>query len=200
MPLDKYALANQVYDLLESDLIAAGFELLDVRIFQGGGRLQVRVFVDTPGGINLDECTRAARTAGILLEESDLIPGQHVIEVSSPGIRRPLRKPKHFAPCIGQEVALRVATPAAPERIRGSLVAANDDGVTIAPLAQAGEEESPAAQTFQYRAILEANLESEFDVQALIKADRRKRKDQSREQRRANRRQRTTRRKRRSEQ
>jgi len=200
VPLDKYALANQVYDLLESDLIATGYELLDVRIFQGGGRLQVRIFVDTPDGINLDECTRAARSVGILLEESDLIPGEHVVEVSSPGIRRPLRKPEHFASCVGQEVVLRVSTPTAPARIRGSLVAVTDDGVTIVPVAQAGEDESPAAQTIQYRKILEANLEPEFDVQALIKADRRQRKEKSREQRQAKRRQRTTRRKRRPKQ
>ena len=90
--IDTRQVAAQVITLLESELATAGYELLDVRIFRGGGRVQVRLYVDVPGGgITLDQCAKASRTAGMLLEEADLFAGPYVIEVSSPGIRRPLR-------------------------------------------------------------------------------------------------------------
>ena len=90
--MDKYALAHDVLRLLEGELDAIGFELLDVRVFRGGGRLQLRIYVDTAYGIDLDGCARASRTVGMLLEESDLIPGPYVIEVSSPVLFRAINR------------------------------------------------------------------------------------------------------------
>ena len=87
--MDRYALARRVLTLLEEDLAADGFEVLDVRVYLGGGRYQVRIYVDTAEGIDLSGCARASRTAGMLLEEADPFPGPYVIEVSSPGVRRP---------------------------------------------------------------------------------------------------------------
>ena len=122
---DLHELAARVIGLLEPELAAGGFELVDVRLFRGGGRIQVRVYVDLPGGgIGLDECVRAARTAGMLLEEADLFPGRYVVEVSSPGVRRPLRTPEHFAAAVGQRVDLKVARLG---RVRGVLKKAAPD-------------------------------------------------------------------------
>ena len=71
--LDTRQAAGRIIALLEAELAAAGYELVDVRIFRGGGRLQVRVYLDTAaGGITLDQCAQASRTVGMLLEEADL--------------------------------------------------------------------------------------------------------------------------------
>ena len=106
---DLKQMAARIIDLLEPELAADGFDLLDVRVFRGGGRLQLRIFVDLlEGGISLDQVASASRTVGMLLEEADPFPGQYVIEVSSPGIRRPLRKLEHYQAAVGQKVDLKV--------------------------------------------------------------------------------------------
>lgn len=181
--IDTRQAAARVIALLEPELAAAGYDLLDVRIFRGGGRLQVRLYLDLAGaggddpgagGITLDQCAEASRTVGMLLEEADLFSGQYVIEVSSPGIRRPLRTAAHFAAAVGQDVELKTAD----GRVKGRLTGCADGVLAVQP-----PGEDAAAVTVPLRAVQEANLDPEFDVQALINADRRRRKDEKRRER-----------------
>lgn len=175
---------QMVIDLLEADLAADGFDLIEVRIFRGGGRHQVRLYVDTQGGVTLDGCAAASRTAGMLLEEADLFPGPYVIEVSSPGIRRPLRTTAHFTAAVGSEVELKLKPDQQPGRLRGRLLEVGDAALTL-EVAQtsAGVGEEEAVRTVALDQIQEANLEPAFDAQALINADRRARKEAKRERR-----------------
>lgn len=189
---DLRQIAHQVIALLEGELARAGYDLLDVRVFQGGGRFQVRVFVDLPvgaedrpgttGGISLDQVAAAGRTAGMLLEEADLFAGQYVIEVSSPGIRRPLRKPEHYRRAVGEKVDLKVR---GSRRLRGVLEAVAADELVVQP--RAAEGQAPAAATEAVRVeisrVVEGNLDPDFDAQAIINADRRERKESKRRQR-----------------
>jgi ribosome maturation factor RimP len=182
---DPRATAQAVIRLLEPELQAAGFELLDVRLFRGGGRVQLRVYVDTAEGVSLDAVAKASRTVGMLLEEADLFPEAYVIEVSSPGIRRPLRTAAHFAAVVGEKVDLKLATRKA--RLRGVLSAFADDVLTIQPAAPqdaAADAEAPAAIAVALEELLEANLDPDFDAQAIINADRRRRKEDKRQERR----------------
>ena len=195
--VDRYALAARMLAHLTPELAAEGWDLLDVRIFQGGGRLQARLYVDLPGPerINLDGCAAASRTASHLLEEADLFPGAWVLEVSSPGIRRPLRREEHFVAVIGQNVEVKwrpLGGGGRPLNLRGRLDAVVDGVLTItpvAPQAAAAEqtEEAPPAVQLPLAAVLEANLDHEFDVQAVIREDRRRRKEDKREVRRSRR-------------
>ena len=178
---------GQVIRLLESELAGDGFDLLDVRLFQGGGRLQIRIYVDTPeGGIALDQVAKASRTVSMLLEEADLIDGKYVIEVSSPGIRRPLRTPDHFRAVCGQRIELKLAGGKRPHRLRAQLQEVRDDALLVAPLAPADQpDQGLPDQVVAWDEILEANLDIDFDAQALINADRRERKEQRRSERKA---------------
>jgi len=172
---DLARLAARVINLLEPEFAAAGFELVDVRLFRGGGRIQVRIYLDLPGGgIGLDDCVRGARTAGMLLEEADLFPGRYVVEVSSPGIRRPLRTPPHFTAVVGERVDLKVA---GRGRVRGVLREAATDLLRV--------ETAPDAEIVEVAVadVQEASLDPDFDVQALINADRRQRKAEKRDRR-----------------
>lgn len=200
--LDRYALADRLYDLLAGDLAAEDLELVDVRIFRGGGRLQVRLSVDAPGEdqVNLEGCVRASRTAGMLMEAADLIPGPYVLEVSSPGVRRPLRTDAHFAAAVGKPVELRVRSGSGrPKRVRGRLESAYAGTLRVAPLASSGdgasskdgassEDGGEAAGERRYDEpvdlrrddVLEANIDEDLDVQALINAERRQRKEEKR--------------------
>jgi ribosome maturation factor RimP len=190
---DRYALADQLYELLAGDLAAEDLELIDVRIFRGGGRLQVRLYVDAPGDdrVDLEGCLRASRTAGLLLEAADPIPGPYVLEVSSPGVRRPLRTEAHFAAAVGRPVELRVrGGEGRPRRLRGRLESAYAGTLRVSPLAAGGEDgAAPVAEEGGERRygepvdlrradVLEANLDEDLDVQALINAERRDRKEE----------------------
>ena len=206
----------RVLALLEPELAADGFDLLDVRIFQGGGRFQVRIYVDLIAeepaaaddaadadapltGISLDEVARASRTAGMLLEEADLFADRYVIEVSSPGIRRPLRTADHFRRAVGQRVDLKLR---GRIRLRGVLQGVGADALDLtvpgggggaAPTAASSETPTgsptgtptgtPTTTRVAFGQILEANLDPDFDVQAIINADRRERKETKRQER-----------------
>jgi len=170
-------LATNTIDLLEAPLAESGYNLLDVRVFQGGGRTTLRVYVDTADGITIDECAKASRTVGMLLEESSLVDDAYVIEVTSPGVRRPLRTRAHFEAAQGQNVILKLTATRGQKKIKGLLRAVTDDGLTVVmkePDAETGEE---IHRTVGYEMILEGNLDPEFDVQTLINADRRRRKE-----------------------
>jgi ribosome maturation factor RimP len=184
--LDLKQMAARIIDLLEPDLATDGIDLLDIRVFRGGGRIQLRIFVDLlEGGISLDQVASASRTVGMLLEEADPFPGQYVIEVSSPGIRRPLRKLEHYQAAVGQKVDLKVPGPGT-SRVRGILKAVDGD-LLVVQVDKQGPTETETAEVEEVRVALgrvqEGNLDPEFDVQALINADRRQRKEEKRTRR-----------------
>ena len=107
-----------------------GIELYDVE--RAGGIL--RVTVDSPGGVSLDQVAEATRRISRLLDEHDPVPGRYTLEVTSPGLERTLRTPEHFRRAIGMQASVRVRTAdGRVERVGGSIVAADDDSVTLAP-------------------------------------------------------------------
>ena len=84
-----------------------GFELVDVEYVREGGNWYLRAYIDKPGGITVDDCEVISRALGDKLDEEDFIEEAYILEVSSPGLGRPLKKEKDFARSIGQEVELR---------------------------------------------------------------------------------------------
>ncbi len=180
-------IVRRVITLLEDELQGDGISLLDVRVFRGGGRIQIRIYVDlVTGGITLAEVARTSRNVGMLLEEADLIGGQYVIEVSSPGIRRPLRTAEHFAAAVGEKVDLKVAGKNRATRVRGLLKAFHDDvlEILLAPSEESGADDvGETLVEVDLRAIQEANLDPDFDPQVLINADRKRRKEERRQAR-----------------
>jgi ribosome maturation factor RimP len=179
---DLKQMADRIIALLEPELATDGFDLLDVRVFRGGGRHQLRIYVDLlDGAISLDQVATASRTAGMLLEEADPFPGQYVIEVSSPGIRRPLRKIEHYRAAVGQKVDLKVPGRDG-RRLRGLLKEIDGDDLVIeTEAAEDGDE--PTESRVKLGRVLEGNLDPDFDAQALINADRRKRRDEKKARR-----------------
>lgn len=90
---------------------ALGLELVDVEYLTQGGRWIVRVYVDREGGVTLDECAMLSRELGPLLDVKDVIPHEYVLEVSSPGLDRRLKKEKDFVWARGKKVKLRIRNP-----------------------------------------------------------------------------------------
>jgi ribosome maturation factor RimP len=107
-----------------------GIELYDVE--RAGGIL--RVTVDSPGGVSLDQVAEATRRISRLLDEHDPVPGRYTLEVTSPGLERTLRTPEHFRRAVGMQASVRVRTAdGRVERLVGSIVSADDEAVTLAP-------------------------------------------------------------------
>ena len=109
-------------DLLEPGAQALGFEVLAVEISGGPGQAVLRVYIDGPEGVTVDDCARASHQFSAILDVEDPIPGQYTLEVSSPGLDRPLTKARHFQAVVGRQI--RVQTDVAVEgrkRFRGRL-------------------------------------------------------------------------------
>ncbi len=177
--MDQYDLAAKIREILEPLVKTEGFELLDIRVFRGGGRSTVRIYLDGENGITLDQCAKTSRTLGMHLEESDIIREAYVIEVSSPGVRRPLRTLQHFQAVVGAKVILKVAGKHRIKKIKGTLLAVTETELTLAE-EDAVENET---RTISLETVREGNLDPEFDARSLIQEDRRRKKDDRRRKR-----------------
>jgi ribosome maturation factor RimP len=105
-----------------------GLEIYDIE--HAGGIL--RISVDKPGGIDLDAIALATRIVSRQLDHDDPLPGRYTLEVTSPGVERPLRTPQHFERAIGQIVNLRTHPEVVGDRrARGELLAVDADGITV---------------------------------------------------------------------
>ena len=88
-----------------------GLELIDVEFGGGGGRQILRLFIDKPGGVSLDDCTAVSRSVSAALDVEDPLDGAYDLEVSSPGLDRPLRTPEHFEKYKGSKVRVKTYAP-----------------------------------------------------------------------------------------
>jgi ribosome maturation factor RimP len=93
---------TEVGDLLRD----SGYELVDVETGRGSRGLVVRVIVDKPGGVSVEDCARVSRAVGDRLEAGGVIPGRYVLEVSSPGIDRPLKRAADYERFVGETVEI----------------------------------------------------------------------------------------------
>jgi ribosome maturation factor RimP len=118
--------------VLEPGVKALGFELVDVELAGQGRRSTLRVYIDSPRGVTVDDCAKVSRQLSAILDVEDPIPGSYALEVSSPGLDRPLVTPEDFRRFRGEEVKLRTADAVNGRRnFKGRLVEAGDDGIVI---------------------------------------------------------------------
>lgn len=112
---------------------AAGLDLVDVELRREDKRRVLRVTVDREGGLDLDTIAEVSERVSRRLDVEGFDPGPYALEVSSPGVERPLRGPADFGRHVGQEVRVRTSEPVGGARVhRGRLIAAGEDSVTIA--------------------------------------------------------------------
>lgn len=108
------------------------FELVDVEYVKEGGNWFLRVYIDKPGGIHVDDCELISRALSDLLDEKDYIEDAYILEVSSPGLGRPLKKEKDFERSIGKDVDIRLyRAKNGNKEFSGTLVSYDKETVTI---------------------------------------------------------------------
>jgi len=120
--------AARLLQLLEPAVSATGFDLEDVTVSPAGKRRVVRVVVDADGGVDLDEVADVAKAVSAVLDEHpDLIDGAYTLEVTSPGVDRPLTQPRHWRRAAGRLVKATLAD----ETVTGRVTGATDTEATL---------------------------------------------------------------------
>jgi ribosome maturation factor RimP len=123
------ALRQAVLAVLDPVVTAAGYDLEDVSVSQAGRRRLLRVIVDRDGGVDLDAVAEISREASLALDDSDVMGSTaYVLEVSSPGVDRPLTEPRHWRRNRGRLVRAPLTVGG---DVTGRVVAADDEGVVL---------------------------------------------------------------------
>ena len=133
---------DSVQKPIEAAVRGLGYELVGVEYLPQGRSSLLRVYIDTPEGVTVEDCERASHQISGVLDVDDPIRGQYVLEVSSPGLDRPLFTAEHFQRYAGSRVRLRLSPPLEGRRnfsgvlqgMRGdAVVVAQDDGEVEIP-------------------------------------------------------------------
>jgi ribosome maturation factor RimP len=124
--------ADRIRRLLEPGVSGLGYELVGVEWQGGAGRGLLRVYIDAPAGVTLADCERVSHQVSGVLDVEDPIRGGYTLEVSSPGVERPLFTPEHYARFAGERVRLKLAVPIEGRRtVTGKLRGLEDGRVIV---------------------------------------------------------------------
>ncbi len=116
---------------LEPIVASLGLSIYDITL-SGGERPTLAVLLSRPGGVDLDILETATRTISATLDALDPVRSRYLLEVSSPGLERPLRTPAHFAAAIGEDITLKTRDESGHvERVRATLVAGDEKSITV---------------------------------------------------------------------
>lgn len=153
-------MGDELFELLASTVAHNGLELVDVEVHSS----LVRLVVDGPGGAQLDAIAEATRAVSAVLDSHDPLPGhRYTLEVTSPGVERPLRTPVHFARAVGETVTVRtVAGDPGARRLTGRLLSTDDDGFVLEPSGDSGD--TPSAVRLAYSDVERARTVFEWGV------------------------------------
>ena len=100
--------AERVYELIKDAVEAEGVRLWDVRFLKEGASWYLRVFIDKPKGISIDDCTNVSHAIDPIIDEADPIDVSYYLEVCSPGIERELTRSRHYEESLGKQVRLKL--------------------------------------------------------------------------------------------
>lgn len=129
----KSDLCDRVREATRDLMAGLSLELVDVEITQDRGRSSLSLSIDRPGGVTVDDCARASDLVGQVLEREQVVRGPFVLEVMSPGLDRPLKRPADYAGSIGKKVKVRLLEPVGGRRrYNGSITAAGGEQFELA--------------------------------------------------------------------
>ena len=151
--------AIEVRSLLEPVVEQLGYELVYV-ILAGSKNRALRMFIDAPGGITVDDCERVSRRVSDVLDVEVMIQGEYSLEISSPGLNRPLAKREHFERVQGKNISIRMRSlHHGRKSFQGSLLEVRSDGVLV--------EVDGETYKLMYSEMQRANLVGEINFGAM---------------------------------
>ena len=123
---------KELYELLEPGVRALGFEMLTVETTGQGNSSVLRVYIDSPEGITVEDCARVSDQVSAILDVEDPLPNRYTLEVSSPGFDRPLCRLNHFEAVVGHKVKVRTTVQVDGRmRFTGTLTGVTAEIVTL---------------------------------------------------------------------
>lgn len=124
--------AERVYELIKDAVEAEGVRLWDVRFLKEGASWYLRVFIDKPEGISIDDCTNVSHAIDPIIDEADPIDVSYYLEVCSPGIERELTRNRHYEESLGKQVRLKLYRAYdGKKEITGTLEDVTEENVTL---------------------------------------------------------------------
>jgi ribosome maturation factor RimP len=145
-----------INEIIERVTAREGLELVHWETVGPRNHFVLRIFIDKPGGVTINDCERVSNQVGTLFDVEDLIPNQYTLEVSSPGIERGLYKRADYERFAGSRVRLRTAEPINGQRnFRGTLIGISGDTVSL-------EADVAGRIDIPFEQIAKANIEYEF--------------------------------------
>ncbi|MDG4867228.1 ribosome maturation factor RimP [Guyparkeria sp. 1SP6A2] len=158
-----------IEEMLKSEVEDLGFEWVGGE-FRGGPGGLLRVYVDHPDGMNLDHCAEISRAISGVLDVEDPFPGAYRLEVSSPGVERPMFRTADFARFVGHRVRLRLYKPVARQKkFEGVIQGVDGENITVFV-------EDVGELVFRFEEVEKANLVYEFADNSKRGRDKRKKR------------------------
>ena len=143
---------NIIEETVYKAILQDGYELIDLIIQHQGSKELLQFFVDKEGGISLNDCELLTKKIDSVLTMEDLVEGAYILEVSSPGIKRVLKKPEHFKRFVGERACIYLKTPLEKRgRFTGLIESANDKDFVL--------DDGTNKFTFAYSDVKKANLD-----------------------------------------
>ncbi|WP_371194492.1 ribosome maturation factor RimP [Glaciecola sp. SC05] len=125
-------LEKKLTDMLSAPVEAIGFELVGVEFIRAGKHSTLRVYIDSENGIDVDDCADVSRQVSAVLDVEDPITNEYNLEVSSPGMDRPLFKAAHYASVVGEEITVKLNLPQDGRRnFKGVLTQSTDTHIHV---------------------------------------------------------------------
>jgi ribosome maturation factor RimP len=152
--------------LIRSVAEADGLELVEVALHRGKGRQVLSVTVDREGGLDLDTIAQTSERVSRRLDLEGFDPGPYTLEMSSPGIERPLREPRDFWKRVGEKVKVKAASSEGSRTLTGTIAEAGAEGIRVAT--------EGGVEGILYDAIISARIVADWDVELRKKAEGRR--------------------------
>lgn len=162
---DPRQIADRVRSIATPIVRALSLDLVDVECAGQGGRTVLRVFIDKPGGVSVGDCEQVHLSLGHALDVEDPIPHTYTLEVSSPGLDRPLRKRADYERALGKLVSVKLRNPRDGQwRVAGRIQTVGEAGVTLL-MRSSQRELDEQATLIGWETIAEGRLQVEMKQQ-----------------------------------
>ena len=153
----RHAVSDELYQLLDESVDDYGYELVHLELVGRNASRTLRLYIDAPGSVTVDDCAFVSNRVSRLLDVENLLAGNYILEVSSPGIDRPLAKNEHFHDALAERVEVTTHLKIDNRRkFRGTLVNVSADTIDI--------EVTEGVVTIDFENIRKANLKPEFNA------------------------------------
>ena len=125
-------LEKKLTDMLNAPVEALGFELVGIEFIRAGKHSTLRVYIDSENGVDVDDCADVSYQVSAVLDVEDPITTEYNLEVSSPGMDRPLFKPEHYAKVLGEEISVKLNLPQDGRRnFKGKLIESSSSSIHV---------------------------------------------------------------------